>query len=99
MNSSELSPQPSSISSPTADVVIRSVELLRPQPGDVVLLTVPDETNAIQRSQIARAFQDACGPDVKIAVLRASTSVRVVRVADIPAEGYPAEASPPGTLG
>lgn len=73
----------------TEETAIRSVELLRPQPGDVVLLTVPENTREEQRRNIAKAFQEACGRDVRIAVLRESMSVRVIRVADIPAEASP----------
>ena len=70
----------------TDETIIRSVELLRPRPGDVVLLSVPERTTEEQRRLLGKAFQQACGPDVRIAVLRESMSVRVVRVADIPPE-------------
>lgn len=65
---------------------IQAVELLSPKPGDVVLVTLPDaaHANVAQRTQIAKAFQAMCGPGIKIGVMPASFSVKVVRAADVP---------------
>ena len=84
----------------TEETIIRSVELLRPEPGDVVLLTVPDNTREEQRRNIARGFSNACGPNVKVAVLKASTSVKILRAEDVPPSaiagpGFESQAPPP----
>ena len=63
--------------------VVRTVELLRPQPGDILLLTLPVTVGNVQRTQIAQAFRQAC-PGCRIAVLYEPMAVRVVRAADIP---------------
>lgn len=42
-------------------VIIRSVELLRPQQGDTLLVTVPGYPSREQRAAIAKGFQDAWG--------------------------------------
>lgn len=68
---------------------IRSIELLRPQAGDVILVTLPDSASEKQRQAFAQAFYRACGDQVRVAVLPASVGVKVIRVADIPAEAYP----------
>jgi hypothetical protein len=67
---------------------VRAVQMLRPQAGDVILLTLPDNASEASRRQLGRSFHGAVGPKVKVAVLPHTISVRVVRVEDIPPDAF-----------
>ncbi len=77
----------------TEETVIKSVELLRPQAGDVLLVTVPRNLRSEERSRFGAAFKNATGCEV--AILCEGTTVQVVRKEDLPADAEAANVPSP----
>jgi hypothetical protein len=65
------------------EITIKAVELLRPQPGDTLVLTVDRHISEAQRRLLAKNFSEAC-PGTKIAVIPDHWRVQVVRSEDVP---------------
>jgi hypothetical protein len=67
--------------------ILRIVEALRPEPGDVVVVTMPaaQHLNTAQRAAVARGFQEAM-PGCRIAVIPDTMSVQVIGPPKPPAE-------------
>ena len=72
----------------TEETVIKSVELLRPQAGDVLLVTMPERQwlNKEQRAAIGASFKRFCPQEIEVAIMPESIKVQVVRKEDLPAE-------------
>lgn len=68
--------------------LICAVELLRPKPGDVLVLTIDKNVNAAQRSQIGKSFKECCR-GIEVAVIPDHWKVQVVRKEDVPQEPPP----------
>jgi hypothetical protein len=63
-------------------------KVLRLEPGDVVLLEVPESATPKQCEAIARRWRDRF-PDVPVTVLGGGMRAKVVRAADVSAEAKP----------
>jgi hypothetical protein len=59
--------------------ILRIVEALRPEPGDVIVVTMPaaQHANTAQRANVARGFQAAM-PGCRIAVIPDTMAVQVI---------------------
>ncbi len=78
-------------------VAIRTVEVLAPQPGDVILITLAGLPSNAQRQAIGHAFKAACkGCD--IAILPDGCKAQVVRKEALPAGARLVTDPPPPSL-
>jgi hypothetical protein len=59
--------------------ILRIVEALRPEPGDVVVITMPaaQHANRVMRANVAQGFQEAL-PGCRIAVIPDTMAVQVI---------------------
>jgi hypothetical protein len=64
------------------EIAIRSVELLSPKPGDVLVITLPRNIAGAQRERIAMAFKKFAGCEV--ATICEGTTLRLIRKDDEP---------------